>query len=39
MILNLDKAKNLISETDEVLIVEGNIDVVSVQAAGVKNVS
>ena len=38
MIFNLDKAKNLRSETDEVLIVEGYMDVVSVYASGVKNV-
>jgi len=38
MIFNLDKAKNLRSETDEVLIVEGYMDVVSVYSAGIKNV-
>ncbi len=38
MIFNLDKAKDLRSETDEVLIVEGYMDVVSVYASGVKNV-
>ena len=38
MIFNLDKAKNLRSETDQVLIVEGYMDVVSVYAAGIKNV-
>ena len=38
MIFNLDKAKNLRSETDEVLIVEGYMDVVSVYASGIKNV-
>ena len=38
MIFNLDKAKDLRSETDEVLIVEGYMDVVSVYAAGIKNV-
>ena len=38
MIFNLDKAKNLRSETDEVLIVEGYMDVVSVYASGVKNI-
>ncbi len=38
MIFNLDKAKDLRSETDEVLIVEGYMDVVSVYAAGVRNV-
>ena len=38
MIFNLDKAKNLRSETNEVLIVEGYMDVVSVYSSGVKNV-
>ena len=38
MIFNLDKAKNLRSQTDEVLIVEGYMDVVSVYASGIKNV-
>ena len=38
MIFNLDKAKDLRSETDEVLIVEGYMDVVSVYATGIKNV-
>ena len=38
MIFNLDKAKNLRSETDEILIVEGYMDVVSVYSSGVKNV-
>ncbi len=38
MIFNLDKAKNLRSETEEVLIVEGYMDVVSVYSAGIKNV-
>ena len=38
MIFNLDKAKDSRSETDEVLIVEGYMDVVSVYSAGVKNV-
>ena len=38
MIFNLDKAKDLRSETDEILIVEGYMDVVSVYASGVKNV-
>ncbi len=38
MIFNLDKAKDLRSDTDEVLIVEGYIDVVSVYASGIKNV-
>ena len=38
MIYNLDKAKDLRSETNEVLIVEGYMDVVSVYASGIKNV-
>ena len=38
MIFNLDKAKNLRSETDEVLIVEGYMDVVSIYSSGIKNV-
>ena len=38
MIFNLDKAKNLRSETNEVLIVEGYMDVVSVYSQGIKNV-
>ena len=38
MIFNLEKAKDLRSETDEVLIVEGYMDVVSVYASGIKNV-
>ena len=38
MIFNLDKAKDLRSETDEVLIVEGYMDVVSVYSSGIKNV-
>ena len=38
MIFNLDKAKNLRSETDNVLIVEGYMDVVSVYSFGIKNV-
>jgi len=38
MIFNLDKAKDLRSETDEVLIVEGYMDVVSVYGSGIKNV-
>jgi DNA primase len=37
-VFNLDKAKTLRSETDEVIIVEGYMDVVSLYAAGVKNV-
>ena len=38
VIFNLDKAKDLRSKTDEVLIVEGYMDVVSVYSSGVKNV-
>ena len=38
MIFNLDKAKETRTETDEVLIVEGYMDVVSVYSSGVKNV-
>ena len=38
MIFNLDKAKDLRSETDNVLIVEGYMDVVSLYASGIKNV-
>ena len=38
MIFNLDKAKELRSETEEVLIVEGYMDVVSVYSSGIKNV-
>ena len=38
MIFNLDKAKDSRSETDEVLIVEGYMDVLSVYKSGVKNV-
>ena len=38
MIFNLDKAKTLRSETNEVIIVEGYMDVVSLHASGVKNV-
>ena len=38
MIFNLDKAKDLRSETDNVLIVEGYMDVVSLYASGIKNI-
>ncbi len=38
IIFNLDKAKNLRSETDDVIIVEGYMDVVNVYASGIKNV-
>ena len=36
-VFNLDKAKTLRSETNETIIVEGYMDVVSLYAAGVKN--
>ena len=36
-VFNLDKAKALRSETNEVIIVEGYMDVVSLYAAGIKN--
>ena len=35
---NLDKAKNSRAETNEVIIVEGYMDVVSVYSSGIKNV-
>jgi DNA primase len=38
MIFNLDKAKNSRAETDEVLIVEGYMDVLGVYSSGIKNV-
>ena len=38
IIFNLDKAKDARSETDEVLIVEGYMDVISIYSSGVKNV-
>ena len=38
IIFNLDKAKKLRSETDDVLIVEGYMDVLSVYSTGIKNV-
>ncbi len=38
IIFNLDKAKDLRSNTSDVLIVEGYMDVVSVYASGIKNV-
>ncbi len=38
MIFNLDKAKACRSETNEVVIVEGYMDVVSVYSSGIKNV-
>ena len=37
-VFNLDKAKALRSKTDEVIVVEGYMDVVSLHAAGVKNI-
>jgi DNA primase len=38
MIFNLDKAKHSRADTDEVIIVEGYMDVVSVYSSGIKNV-
>ncbi len=38
MLFNLEKAKDFRSKTDEVLIVEGYMDVVSVYTSGIKNV-
>ena len=38
VVFNLDKAKTLRSETNEVVIVEGYMDVVSLYASGIKNV-
>jgi len=38
IIFNLDKAKNMRSKTNDVLIVEGYMDVVSVYSSGMKNV-
>jgi DNA primase len=38
MIFNLDKAKDCRSETKEVIVVEGYMDVVSLYSSGVKNV-
>ena len=38
MIFNLDKAKDSRAESDEVIIVEGYMDVVSLYASGIKNV-
>ena len=38
MIFNLEKAKSLRTETEEVVIVEGYMDVVSLHSAGIKNV-
>ena len=38
MLFNLDKAKAMRSETEEIIIVEGYMDVVSLFSAGIKNV-
>ena len=38
MIFNLDKAKDCRANTDEVIIVEGYMDVVSIYSSGIKNV-
>jgi len=38
IMFNLDKAKDCRSETNEVIIVEGYMDVVSLYASGIKNV-
>ena len=38
MIFNLDKAKDCRPETNEVIIVEGYMDVVSLHSSGIKNV-
>ncbi len=38
MIFNLDKAKNSRAETDNVIIVEGYMDVVSIYSSGIRNV-
>ncbi len=38
MIFNLDKAKQCRAETNQVIIVEGYMDVVSVYSSGIKNV-
>ena len=38
MIFNLDKAKDCRAETNEVIIVEGYMDVVSLYSSGIKNV-
>ena len=38
VIFNLDKAKQCRTETDEVIIVEGYMDVVSIYSYGIKNV-
>jgi len=38
MVFNLEKAKSMRTETNEVVIVEGYMDVVSLYSAGIKNV-
>ena len=38
MLFNLDKAKSMRSETNEVIVVEGYMDVVSLYSSGIKNV-
>ena len=38
MLFNLDKAKSVRSDSDEVIIVEGYMDVVSLYSSGIKNV-
>ena len=38
IVFNLDKAKSMRTETEEVIIVEGYMDVVSLNMAGIKNV-
>ena len=38
MVFNLEKAKSMSTETNEVVIVEGYMDVVSLYSAGIKNV-
>ena len=38
MLFNLDKAKSMRSTTDQIIIVEGYIDVVSLYSSGIKNV-
>jgi DNA primase len=38
MLFNLDKAKSMRSDSDEVIIVEGYMDVVSLYSSGIKNV-
>ena len=38
MLFNLDKAKSMRSETDQIIIVEGYMDVISLYSSGIKNV-